>query len=212
MVSNKCIICETQYLAYKYKIDKGLKKTCSKECASVYRGLRIRKPESEKFDMKSYNKAYYQENKEKIKAQVEQYKKITGYKHKLSEEQKAKSRARAKAWYQANKQVMIDRAKEWKKSNPDKVNAGSRSYASRRRGAEGKYSVADYLKIKNRQGGLCAYCQDNKANSIDHIVPLSRGGSNYIGNILPVCGYCNSSKGAKTLYEWKVLNGRLLSI
>lgn len=33
----------------------------------------------------------------------------------------------------------------------------------------------------------------------DHVVPLSRGGTNYIDNIQPLCGPCNSQKHAKTI-------------
>lgn len=71
-----------------------------------------------------------------------------------------------------------------------------------------KYSSKDYKKLLNRLLGKCGYCHNNEANSIDHIVPLSRGGSNYIGNIMPACGSCNYSKGAKTLAEWR--NGKVL--
>ena len=38
--------------------------------------------------------------------------------------------------------------------------------------------------------------------SIDHVVPLSRGGKHEIENLLPACRSCNSSKGAKLLEEW----------
>lgn len=167
---------------------------------------------STKAYMQAYNKEYYLKNKERIKEQTKNYKKLTGYKYTLSEEQKEQSRDRAREWYENNKELMILRSKEWKKANTDKVNAGSRNYASRRRGAEGNYSVKDFLKLKNRNLGLCYYCGDSKANSIDHVIPLSLGGTNYIGNILPVCDKCNSSKGGKTLYKWRVRSGRVFSI
>lgn len=35
--------------------------------------------------------------------------------------------------------------------------------------------------------------------TIDHIVPVSAGGTNAIGNVQPLCGYCNTSKGTKTI-------------
>jgi 5-methylcytosine-specific restriction endonuclease McrA len=39
--------------------------------------------------------------------------------------------------------------------------------------------------------------------TIDHIVPLARGGTNYEGNLTPACRPCNSSKGTLLLVEWR---------
>lgn len=39
----------------------------------------------------------------------------------------------------------------------------------------------------------------------EHILPRSRGGENVPDNVVRVCKSCNSSKGAKGLYEWKGL-------
>jgi len=50
--------------------------------------------------------------------------------------------------------------------------------------------------------GLCAYCGTRSANTWDHIVPVHRGGQSVIGNILPACHNCNSSKGTKNLELW----------
>jgi 5-methylcytosine-specific restriction endonuclease McrA len=47
----------------------------------------------------------------------------------------------------------------------------------------------------------CAYC-DQRATHLDHVEPLSRGGSDVESNIVPACAGCNLSKGAKTLAEW----------
>ncbi|HAT1242480.1 TPA: HNH endonuclease [Corynebacterium striatum] len=41
--------------------------------------------------------------------------------------------------------------------------------------------------------------------TLDHVVPLSRGGKNTIGNALPACQSCNSSKHSKLLAEWKYI-------
>lgn len=54
-----------------------------------------------------------------------------------------------------------------------------------------------------RQGVRCAYCNVATADTIDHVIPLIRGGTNREGNLLPACRPCNSSKGARTVAEWR---------
>jgi len=52
------------------------------------------------------------------------------------------------------------------------------------------------------QGHKCAYCQA-QADTIDHVVPLVRGGTNYEGNLVVCCRSCNSSKSGSTVMEWR---------
>lgn len=47
----------------------------------------------------------------------------------------------------------------------------------------------------------CCYC-DERAEHLDHVHPLSKGGADAPRNIVPACASCNLSKGAKTLAEW----------
>ena len=58
------------------------------------------------------------------------------------------------------------------------------------------------LKVWVRQGRRCTYCS-KPANSVDHVVPLMRGGTNHEGNLTPACKSCNSAKGARTVMEWR---------
>ena len=53
-----------------------------------------------------------------------------------------------------------------------------------------------------RQGKSCAYC-DALATTVDHVVPLVRGGTNYEGNIIGCCKRCNSSKAGLLIIEWR---------
>lgn len=60
-----------------------------------------------------------------------------------------------------------------------------------------------YKKCNNR----CAYCGEKltlETRTIDHIVPLSEGGSNYITNFFPACTYCNALKASLSLRDFKV--------
>ncbi|RME00913.1 MAG: HNH endonuclease [Deltaproteobacteria bacterium] len=50
---------------------------------------------------------------------------------------------------------------------------------------------------RKRQRGICHYCGEHfppAALTMDHIVPLSRGGRSTRGNIVPACKRCNSEK------------------
>jgi 5-methylcytosine-specific restriction endonuclease McrA len=38
--------------------------------------------------------------------------------------------------------------------------------------------------------------------SIDHLLPLSRGGTHDLENLVFACGFCNSSRSAKTVEEF----------
>lgn len=57
------------------------------------------------------------------------------------------------------------------------------------------------IEIMMRWDWRCAYC-DAPAQHLDHVHPLSRGGEDVPGNILPACQRCNLTKGAKSLAEW----------
>lgn len=61
--------------------------------------------------------------------------------------------------------------------------------------------------IMSRWRYLCAYC-DKRAEHLDHVHPLSKGGADAEHNMLPACAECNLSKGAKTLAEWSKTFGR----
>lgn len=45
----------------------------------------------------------------------------------------------------------------------------------------------------------CLACRKRLPLTADHIVPLSKGGSNHISNIQPLCNRCNTRKGAKII-------------
>ena len=50
-------------------------------------------------------------------------------------------------------------------------------------------------------GELCVYC-NAKADTADHLIPSSRGGSSSMSNLRPCCKPCNQSKADYTPIEW----------
>ena len=57
-------------------------------------------------------------------------------------------------------------------------------------------------EIKYGWGGLCAYCRCNRATTLDHLKPKSRGGSSLRSNLIPACQECNHSKGSQVWLDW----------
>jgi len=48
----------------------------------------------------------------------------------------------------------------------------------------------------------CAYCGQSGDMQIEHAIPISKGGTHAIGNILPACRPCNYSKRDKEIESW----------
>lgn len=82
--------------------------------------------------------------------------------------------------------------------------ASKRLRKAREYGATGSYTLAEVVRLWLVFDKCCAYCEQptNGLPDPDHVTPLSRGGSNSITNILPVCASCNSDKCDMTLDEW----------
>lgn len=110
-------------------------------------------------------------------------------------------------WYKKNKIRHAQNVGRWKTENPDKVAKHARSRFWRLQNAPGgRYSPRreDYKARRALYGGMCAYCRSSTADTLDHAVPLSRGGTNFAANIYPCCDRCNTQKGNKVLhFEWE---------
>jgi 5-methylcytosine-specific restriction endonuclease McrA len=48
----------------------------------------------------------------------------------------------------------------------------------------------------------CVYCGE-KGGTVDHVIPLARGGAHTAENLVPACQRCNDSKGTHLVEEWR---------
>ncbi len=120
-------------------------------------------------------------------------------------------------WRLAHPEYENGRSAKRRAANPEKTRAYFREYArnhpelwraarairrSREVNAVGRYTVEEWRTKVDEFGGRCAYCSGGGDMTMDHIIPISRGGTNWISNIVPACAWCNTSKGTKTAEEF----------
>lgn len=65
-----------------------------------------------------------------------------------------------------------------------------------------RHQIGKLLRSWRSQSRVCTYC-DRPADTVDHVVPLVRGGTNHEGNLTPCCKQCNSSKAGWLVIEWR---------
>ena len=68
-----------------------------------------------------------------------------------------------------------------------------------------RFSEKDWRRLKARYRDCCAYCgKPSDTLQREHVLPISRGGSHGVGNIVPACARCNYGKRTSLAIEWKV--------
>lgn len=64
----------------------------------------------------------------------------------------------------------------------------------------GNFTAKEWILLCEVNAYLCNICRQHKKMTVDHIIPLSKGGINSIENIQPLCATCNRTKGARDKY------------
>lgn len=138
---------------------------------------------------------------------------------KTDEQKRTTKRANRRAFYHRHKDELNAAAKIERLTNPEKHRAyevmrwqrdfEKRSHLNRinraKRGGECYVTLEEWLAILRQHNFRCVYCdvvltKDNR--SMDHKIPLVRGGTNEIANLVPACFICNVRKNRKTYDEY----------
>ena len=98
----------------------------------------------------------------------------------------------------ANQEIISKQERHRYTLNPEKAAAKVHSRRARKRKNGGKLTTAD-IKFLKATFPFCVRCGIDVNLSIDHVIPLVRGGRNDIENIQILCRSCNSSKGIKVI-------------
>jgi 5-methylcytosine-specific restriction endonuclease McrA len=133
-----------------------------------------------------------------------------------------KAREAMRRWRARNPELRRERNRRYKRAaqlrNPAKLNAQKaayhaahpeykrakdHAYRARKMAAAGSFTAAEWLALVARWGNVCAYRGEPGPLEPDHRLPLVRGGTNFIDNILPACRNCNASKHMMTEEEFR---------
>jgi 5-methylcytosine-specific restriction endonuclease McrA len=164
------------------------------------------------------NKKYRAKNRDKFRRlDAVYYKKRIDkkkqYNAKWNSANKERHRLTTLGWRAKNKEKLRSTKKMWNRANPERIRVYNRNSKVKRRSAIGKHTLCDIRKIIVAQKHRCAYCAISLKKTerhVDHIVPISKGGSNNKQNLQILCVPCNLAKQAKDPIDYAREIGRLL--
>lgn len=174
--------------------------------------------------VKDSSKQWHTDNPEKVKAKDARWRERHPDKTraKNTTERKRLTNARWQASNPEKRRVIMTRWRaenrnkaraataDWQRRNPDRVRYYVRKRRAIKNGADGHCTPEQIESLKKKTKGICWACGHKRRLTIDHIVPLSKGGSNSINNIQFLCKPCNSAKRDKDPEDFARSLGRLL--
>lgn len=197
------------------------------------------------------DRAYYERNRERVKAKVQAYKEtnaeaVAATQRRYREANAETIQARKREYHQANAEAIRAKVVAWQRANPEQRREQRRRYRDAHREELRVKMLERYYRLmaedpervrklrrdwaKTRKGVLanraartarrgapyteeslawiaslvdptCWYC-GRIATEIDHVIPVSRGGSGERSNLVPSCRSCNASKNAMGLEKF----------
>lgn len=182
-------------------------KCCSDACRREARRLSVKRYEQSD----KYKEALQRWYKSPARAEIEK-------RYRSKPKTKALAVERSRAYKERNPQY-VERHKQLQKERKDWLKPEARvknriATAKYKKTPKGRWQSKTYkYRLRNNQSGKidikqweqkliecegrCMNCGTKENITIDHIITLSKGGTNLIDNLQPLCRSCNCSKGNK---------------
>ncbi len=152
----------------------------------------------DKPEQKAYVKEYSETHKEEIRKRSKAYK----------EAHREEIRQKAKEYHECNKVTITEKARLYRQTERGKE--VGRIHTIRRRSRKKELpdtlTVSEWKVILQSQNNYCAGCATEFTGLIppqmDHIIPITKGGSTTKENVQALCEHCNMSKGNRTNWTY----------
>ena len=110
----------------------------------------------------------------------------------------------------SNKQKTSVYNRKYKQTHREKTREHSRKRRCLKLKIVGSHSIGEWELLKKQYGATCPCCgraEPEIVLTLDHIIPLTKGGSDYIENIQPLCKSCNSKKKNRIIAKYPTVFG-----
>jgi len=178
--------------------------------------------------MSEYNKEHYTAHKEERLKQTDAYRRAhlemsracskkwkethpVQYMVGIAKSRQTK-REYTKKWIANNRERYLRKFREWRHKNREKVIATAHRRRAKVLSLPGKFTGQEWKALKEKYGHRCLRCGKQGIQlTADHVIPVTKGGTNFIDNIQPLCKPCNSGKHVNAVDYRPKWNRRLAS-
>lgn len=221
METKKCSKCKMEKSLSEFQPDKSKKSGYKSQCKLCIKNnpklQKYRKEYGEKYRLENHErlKELYANYRERNREKLKQYSRDYYDSHKNDEEFKMKQHERSRIYYETHKEERREYHKQYRKSERGKAVKLLKRVKRRGLIADGDSSI-NLKELFERDNGICGICgkpcdwsdytiQDGAIvvgydyPSVDHIIPLNKGGSHTWDNVQLAHKYCNSYKSDREM-------------
>ena len=161
------------------------KRKYSKENNDHVRALKRANNRKHRDRIKKHDAEYYAANREEILRKKKEYHARPEIKQQYKEYQKR-----------------TGASKKWHERNPERRRASWVKRRATEREAKGEFTAEELRLRFDYHGNKCIYCGCTENLTVEHMIPLNKGGTNWPANLAPACGSCNSGKRDSSFWEF----------